>query len=250
MKKLLALLLVAFVAVNFIACSSDDDDGPTGTTTYKVSGVVSDADGNGVSNQTVEAKSADETKTTTTDSQGAYEFTGLTSGATYTISISGTDYYFKTSGTGEVTLSEDATVNFTAVGIYGTWVSEGTNIAPLLYSLFGTARIEATFNSNGSYTVVQTDTAGASLTLSGTFTMNKSSVDNIFEITADQTSPAALTSSGIFEVYSDAAPFTMKYEIVQTTPDIGATPPTPADGFGSTNGGALGTLNVQTYVRQ
>jgi hypothetical protein len=80
--------------------------------------------------------------------------------------------------------------------------------------------------------------------------MTKSSVDNIFEITAEQTSPAALTSTGIFEIYSDSSPFTMKYEIVQTSPDIGATPPTPAAGFGSTNGGALGTINVQTYIRQ
>jgi len=250
MKKLLTLLLVAFVAVNFIACSSDDDNSPTGPSTYKVSGTITDADGNGVSNQTVEATSTDGTETTTTDSQGNYEFASLTAGATYTISVNGTDYYYKTSGTGEVTLNEDAAVNFTAVGIYGTWVSEGTNIAPLLYTLFGTAKIEATFNSNGSYTVVQTDTSGASLTLSGTFTMTKSSVGNIFELTADQSSPAALTSSGIFEVYSDSSPFTMKYEVVQTTPDIGATPPTPAAGFGSTNGGALGTINIQTYVRQ
>lgn len=250
MKKLLALLLIAFLAINFTACSSDDDEGPTGTTTYKVSGTITDADGNGVSNQTVEAKSADDTKTTTTDSQGAYEFTGLTAGATYTISANGTDYYFKTSGTGEVTLNQDATVNFTAVGLYGTWVSEGANVAPLLVSLFKTVKITATFNANGSYTVVQEDSSGAEITLSGTFTMTKSSVDNIFTITADQSSPAALTSSGIFEVYSDTTPFTMKYEIVQTTPAIGATPPTPADGFGSTNGGAFGTINIQTYVRQ
>jgi hypothetical protein len=250
MKKLFALLLIAFVAINFVACSSDDDEGPTGTTTYKISGTVTDADGNGVGNQTVEAKSADETKTTTTDSQGAYEFTGLKAGATYTVSVNGTDYYFTTSDNAEVTLNADANVNFTAVGIYGTWVSEGTNVAPLLVSLFATARIEATFNSNGSYEVVQTDTSGASVTLSGTFTMTKSSVDNIFEITAEQTSPAALTSTGIFEIYSDSSPFTMKYEIVQTSPDIGATPPTPAAGFGSTNGGALGTINVQTYIRQ
>ena len=250
MKKLLALLLVAFLAINFVACSDDDDDGPTGPSTYKISGTITDADGNGVGNLTVEAKSADDTKTTTTDSQGNYEFANLTAGATYTITADGANYYFKTAGTGEVTLNEDVTVNFTAVGIYGTWISEGANVAPLLFSLFGTARIEATFNSNGSYEVVQTDTSGASLTLSGTFTMTKSSVDNIFEITVDQTSPAALTSIGIFEIYSDSSPFTMKYEIVQTSPDIGATPPTPAAGFGSTNGGLLGTSNVQTYVRQ
>ncbi len=41
----------------------------------------------------------------------------------------------------------------------------------------------------------------------------------------------------------------MLYEIVQTNPDIGATPPDPAMGFCSTNGGALGCLNLQRYVR-
>ena len=65
------------------------------------------------------------------------------------------------------------------------------------------------------------------------------------EITVNQSSPAALTSEGIFEVTDN----TMKYEIVQTSPDISAVPPTAAAGFGSTNGGALGESNVQVYER-
>lgn len=250
MKKLFALLLIAFVAINFVACSSNDDDGPVGPTTYKISGNVLDADGNPVANITIKAVAGTGTETVTTNAQGAYEMTGLTAGATYTVSAESPNYYFETSGNTEVTLNADVTLNFTAVGIYGSWVSEGTNVAPLLVMLFGVDKIEATFNSNGSYTVVQTDTTGASLTLTGTFTISKSTVDNIFEITANQTSPAALTSSGIFEVYAGASDYTMKYEIVQTTPDIGAIPPTPAGGFGSTNAGALGALNIQTYVRQ
>ena len=250
MKKLLSLLLIALLALSFTACSDDDDDGgPTAPDTYKISGTVTDADGNGVANVTIEAATGSETETATTDAQGTFEITDLTSGATYTVSAVANDYYFNTSNN-QVTLNADATVNFTAVGLYGTWVSEGANVAPLLFSLFGTARVEATFNSNGSYEVVQTDTAGASVTLSGTFTMTKSSVGNIFEITANQTSPAALTSEGIFEINSTATPYTMQYEIVQTSPDIGATPPTPSAGFGSTNGGGLGTINIQTYVRQ
>lgn len=249
MKKLLSLILIALLALSFTACSDDDDDGPTTPSTYKVSGTVADADGNGVANITVEATDGTETESATTDGQGNYEITGLTSAGTYTVTADADDYYFNTSNN-EVTLNADATVNFTAVGIYGTWVSEGTNVAPLLFSLFGTAKVEATFNDNGSYEVVQTDTSGAAVTLSGTFTMTKSDVDNIFEISASQTSPAALTSEGIFEIYSDSSPYTMKYEVVQTSPDIGATPPTPSAGFGSTNGGGLGTINIQTYVRQ
>lgn len=249
MKKLLAYLSIAFIAVNFIACSSDDDNGPTTPTTYKITGTVTDADGNGVANITVEAVKGTDTKNAVTNVQGTYEITGLESGATYTVNAVGNDYYFKTTNN-TVTLNADAAVNFTAVGLYGTWVSEGADVAPLLVMLFATVKIEATFNPNRSYTVIQTDTSGASVTLSGTFSMTKSTVDNIFEISAEQTSPAALTSEGILEIYSDASPFTMKYEIVQTSPNIGAIPPTPAGGFGSTNGGAQGTINIQTYVRQ
>ena len=49
--------------------------------------------------------------------------------------------------------------------------------------------------------------------------------------------------------FGQTAPDSMLYEIVQTDPDIGAIPPNAQDGFGSTNGGALGTINIQKYVR-
>ena len=42
----------------------------------------------------------------------------------------------------------------------------------------------------------------------------------------------------------------MKYEVVQTEPNIGATPPTASAGFGSSNGGALGQSNVQKFVKR
>lgn len=125
------------------------------------------------------------------------------------------------------------------------WQSSGTNVAPLLVSLFATDSIYAEFNSDFTYLVEQYDTSGTKLTLAGTYTQAESGVGNIWQITVNQTSPAALTSTGIFEITGNE----MKYEIVQTEPDIGAVPPTAAAGFGSTNGGALGMLNVQTYVR-
>ncbi len=130
--------------------------------------------------------------------------------------------------------------------IVGTWVSEGNNVAPLLVGLFKITKITAKFNANGTYEVVQVDSANASLTLSGTYSVAKSTVGEIYTITANQQAPATLVSEGIYEITNT----TMKYEVVQTTPSIGAVPPTPALGFGSTNGGALGTLNVQTYVKQ
>jgi hypothetical protein len=131
------------------------------------------------------------------------------------------------------------------VGIQGEWQSSGAGVAPLLVTLFGTDSIYADFNTDMTYTVEQYDTAGTALTLSGTYTQTDSGTDDIWTITVDQTSPASLTSEGIFKVDGN----TMQYEIVQTSPDIGATPPTPAGGFGSTNAGALGMANVQTYQR-
>jgi hypothetical protein len=134
-------------------------------------------------------------------------------------------------------------------GIRGKWQSSGTNVAPLLVALFGTDSIYAEFNADNTYLVEQYDTTGASITLSGTYTQEKSGVGNIWNITVIQSSPTPLTSEGIFEVDESAAPVTMQYEIAQTQPDIGATPPTAADGFGSTSSGAVGTANIQNYVR-
>lgn len=130
-------------------------------------------------------------------------------------------------------------------GIQGEWASAGSDVAPILSSLFGTDSIYANFRTDFSYTVEQFDTNGTKLTLSGVYTQTKSSEGNIYTIEVNQSSPAALVSEGIFEVSGS----TMRYEIVQTSPDIGATPPTPAGGFGSTNNGALGNINIQVYKK-
>ncbi len=130
----------------------------------------------------------------------------------------------------------------TATGIQGKWQSSGSDVAPLLVTLFQTDSIYAEFNTNNTYLVEQYSTSGALVTLSGTYTQQKATTD-IWTIEVNQTVPATLTSEGIFKVDGS----TMTYEIVQTQPDIQAVPPTPAAGFGSTNGGALGTINVQTY---
>ena len=56
----------------------------------------------------------------------------------------------------------------------------------------------------------------------------------------------AFEQEGIIEVTS-GTPDQMKLEAVQTVPDIGAVPRTPATGFGSD--AALGAFNIQKYVR-
>lgn len=132
------------------------------------------------------------------------------------------------------------------VGLQGKWQSSKQNVAPLLVTLFQIDSIYVEFRTNNTYEVRQWNREGVQLpTLSGTYTQSKSNVGNIWTIRVEQTQPSAIISEGIFEITDN----TMKYEVVQTQPDIQAVPPTPQGGFGSTNGGALGTLNVQTYVK-
>jgi hypothetical protein len=113
---------------------------------------------------------------------------------------------------------------------------------------FGTDSIYAEFSTDMTYVVEQFDTSGAKLTLTGTYTQTESAVSGIWEIELNQSTPSALISEGIFQVENDNR---MTYEVVQTDPNIGATPPTAADGFGSSGfgGQALGAANIQYYNR-
>ena len=133
-------------------------------------------------------------------------------------------------------------------GLVGEWYSSKTNIAPLLVS-FKIDSIHAVFNTNNTYKV-ESFAAGAKTTLEGTFAQKKSDVGSIWTITLNQSTPTALTSEGIFEISKDASgKYLMKYEVAQTSPSIGATAPTASGGFGSTNGGKLGTINIQKYIK-
>jgi len=134
------------------------------------------------------------------------------------------------------------------LGIIGQWISAGANVAPLLINA-GVDSIYANFKGDNTYLVESFTTDGSKTTLTGTFTQTKSGTGNIYTITTNQGSPTPLVSEGIFEVMSEGI-VTMKYEIAQTDPILpGVTPPTVDGGFGSTSGGALGMINVQTYVR-
>lgn len=126
--------------------------------------------------------------------------------------------------------------------IVGDWVSEGDDVSPLLV-LFATATIDATFAADGSYTVVQTDTSDASVTYTGTYTVDESTDPATIVVT--QTSPTAATASGIWAVEADGS---LRYEVIQTTPDIGFMPPTVEAGFGSSSGPNLAAdANIQVF---
>lgn len=130
------------------------------------------------------------------------------------------------------------------VGVHGSWESSGDNIAVLLKPF--ASKIVATFETDGSYTVVQTDTSGAEIILAGTFTQSESSVADIWDITLNQSSPVQLTAQGIFTFEGDL----LKYEVAQIDPAVtGVTPPTAEGGLGSTSAGLYGTSNIQTYIK-
>ncbi|RMH69236.1 MAG: hypothetical protein D6675_13325 [Gemmatimonadetes bacterium] len=136
--------------------------------------------------------------------------------------------------------------------IVGTWISAGDDVAPLLNTLFaavgGVDSIYAYFNEDGTYSVRQVNGDGTESALYGTYVTTESSVEGIRNIAIVQSAPYSADVSGIYEINTNVNPHRMTYEVVQTS-GTNNTAPTAEAGFGSTNGGALGTTNVQHYVR-
>ena len=132
------------------------------------------------------------------------------------------------------------------ITIAGTWVSEGSDVAPLLVELTGAQKITAVF-ADGTFTVNTIDDEGQEVVQAGVYTAEPSEFGMIYDIVLEQSSPATVTAEGIFEIDTSVSPAIMRYEIVQTEPSVGAIPPTAEGGFGSTS---YGSDLTQIYVRQ
>jgi hypothetical protein len=130
--------------------------------------------------------------------------------------------------------------------IAGDWLSTGENVSVLFANdPFDFVRITAHFGTDASYEVQVTDDQGQQGTLTGTYTTDTSTLPGT--ITLQQATPTTATASGIWQVSGDQ----LTYEVVQTSPDYGYVPPTPATGFGTTSGPDIEAgVNVQVYVRQ
>ncbi len=256
--RLLPLFLVAVLFV-FSACSDDDDSTPV-TPSNKIS-VTNLSPISGSIGTTVTIKG-------TNFGTDASELTITFGGVVVTpVSVANTEIKVIVPGTlpiGATSIKlkrgtgSEVTVQFTVEDpIVGAWTSEGTNVAPLLYGApFNVRKIVATFKADGSYLVVQTDSSGTTLNLTGTYVAADGNAaapnDKIRTITVNQASPTSVTAQGIYEVTVGESGTTMKYEIAQTAPPLtGVTPPTAAAGFGSTAaaGQPLGALNIQNYVK-
>ncbi|MCB9523062.1 MAG: hypothetical protein H6702_06740 [Myxococcales bacterium] len=126
--------------------------------------------------------------------------------------------------------------------IVGDWVSEGADVAPLLSGAPGNLRrLDATFTAAGAFDVVAVNADGQQIVLTGRYQVDEG--DRPPSIVLTQTEPYAATSEGIWQVQGD----TLTYEVVETDPGLGATP--PANGFGSTSNGQFGDDNIQIYRR-
>lgn len=151
----------------------------------------------------------------------------------------------------DITETIDTNVAAKDLGIIGKWHSEGANVAPILSTYFKAAKVDAVFNTNFTYTVNQFNigntTTTPDLVYTGTFVIQKSTTGNIWTITCSQETPFAATASGIFEIKTTPSEL-LWYEVAQTSGTQNV-PPTPAAGFGSTNGGTLGVMNIQKFVR-
>ncbi len=123
----------------------------------------------------------------------------------------------------------------------GNWLSAGPNVAYLLSAYFQYDSVKVEFTEDNTVTLETHVMDGAWTTLEGTYVLTESSDSDIDVIQLIYT---AFEQEGIIEIDGD----TLRLEAVQTVPDIAATVPTPAGGFGADP--TLGTINIQTYIRQ
>lgn len=145
------------------------------------------------------------------------------------------------------TMGDTTAGDCTEVGLAGEWLSEGENVAPLLVDLAGLVSVHASFEEV-TFEVSSTDTEGTMGQQSGTYTTELCpGSETKYRIVLDQTVPNAILAEGIFEIDGCEDPAVMRYEVIQTQPDVGAVAPTCDDDFGTGN---FGADNIQIFVRQ
>lgn len=127
--------------------------------------------------------------------------------------------------------------------IVGDWISAGANLGVYISTTVypNLDSIYATFGSDNSYSQRFVNDDASAFTLSGTYVSTASSVEGIYNITINQTSPLSETYVGIFQVTET------QLELDVVLQGGSSTAATPEGGIGSSS---LGADNVQTYVRQ
>lgn len=164
--------------------------------------------------------------------------TGSTGDTADTMSVDDSTTAAETSGT---------TGGCADVELVGEWLSEGENVAPLLVNVLNLVSVQAIF-ADITFEVNSTNGDGAMGQQTGTYAIELCpGSDTKYSITLDQTVPSAITVEGILEIDGCMDPAVMRYEVIQTQPDLGALAPTCDDDFGA---GQFGADNIQIFVRQ
>ena len=94
-----------------------------------------------------------------------------------------------------------------------------------------TPRSPATFNNDGTYSVVSFDTSNKELDYAGTYQIMESGVGNITQIRCSQVMPSTAQAEGMYQIDTTQTPARMQYEVVQTQPTNGLTPPDADQGL-------------------
>jgi hypothetical protein len=126
--------------------------------------------------------------------------------------------------------------------IVGTWISMGSDVAVGLTSTMRAAMVKATFTSDSTYRIELTDSSYNVSTFTGTWSASSSS-QHLRTITLTQTSPAASSGQGVFQI--DGA--RMTFEVgPMTAQGIGNS---VASGFGATTSqdGSTSSVWVQRF---
>lgn len=228
-RTILALLLSATAA----ACS-----GSGTSTTDRASDTEDDTATSGPSSSTTDDAETGGTSSTPGTGATTDDPAGTTMADSGTAADSTGDPA-ETDAETETTAGEDVT-------IVGTWLSEGKNVAPLLVELAAVDSITATFEDS-PFTVLTTDTDGQEVEQTGVYIVEDTEFGELKTITLEQSTPQSITVEGIFEIDNSTSPPTMRYEVVQTIPSVGAEAPTAEGGFGSTG---LGSDLTQVFVWQ
>ena len=127
----------------------------------------------------------------------------------------------------------------------GTWLSADTNVATILSTYFLNDSVRVVISDDGTVTTNSHIIDGNWTSTQGVYTVTESATGDIH--TVNFVYPK-YEQEGIMKI-TTGTPDIMLLEVVQTVPDVQAVPPTLTGGFGSTNGGAYGDWNIQTYVK-
>lgn len=128
---------------------------------------------------------------------------------------------------------------------HGTWLSAGDNVAPLLVAVFNYDSVRVFMDPDNTVTLMTHVVDGAWTTTEGTYSVTETAKSGVLAV---ELIYPAFSQEGIIQVTTDPLQDMMQLEVVQTVPDIGAVPRTPATGFGSD--ATLLDTNIQVYREQ